>query len=412
MTTNGLNLKGIDFASHSKMNVFNECGQKFFYEYIDKSRVRIEKDYFIIGSACHKCIEMYYLDDSGSINHPLDYTDIYWRDWLRSKQLGFLLGDLKVIAAEIAQINKRCRADYTGEDAIRRGAKPEKGEKKYPRGKEYHKNPVADNPAMTGDYKRAMEELDLDRRIHEIDVQLVAKGPEFASVSLSNCYAEVQEILKHYKDPECLASVDYVEFPVSHRVWEGKTVVDVINLVKLPGSDTDLMNGYMDLVGTMTAKYGGGVGLGDYKSSKKECTVLEVMYHAQLNKYAYMYYVLFGVWPTHLFINNLRFGTVTIAPCKPEIAMAIVEQYAADVKASKIAANYRKKDPFGFDSPCLTFEKDGSLKEHCPHLVKCFKHIAEELGVAPKPLADGFGTAEKVVRAEAPIASPTLKDGF
>lgn len=404
-----LDLTGIDFMSHSKLNVFQECGKLFEYEYILKERVRSEANHFIIGSACHKCIEMYYL--SPELGSPLEYADIYWRDWLRSKGLGFLLGNLKAVYADIGQLYVRASAEYQGADAIRRGAKKEKGEKSFPRGPEYWKNPVADSPAMTGDWKNAVAALDLDNRMHEIDIELVNKGPEWARVSLSTCYAEVREILTHYRDPECLAEVKYVEFPISHRVWEGKTVVDVVNPVFAPGSTKTLINGYIDLVGVMTPAYGGGIAMGDYKSSKKEVSVVEVMYHEQLNAYGWLWKQLTGAWPTHLFINNLRFGTVTLAPFNPEIAEAVIARRMQVDAASKDKKNYIKRDPFGWNSPCLTMSRDGKgIDEYCAHFTKCHEGPARALGLLSEPLADGFAVVPQADQTR--IAAPTLKDGF
>lgn len=417
MSALALNLTGVDFLSHSKLNVFQECGKKFEYEYITKQRVRVEANHFMIGSACHKCIEMYYLDAEGIINHPSEYIDIYWRDFLRGKGLGFLLGDLKVLEADINQVNRRCRADYEGEDAIRRGAKTDKGEKKYPPGPTYWKNPVSDSPWMTGDYKKAVAALDLPTRMAAVDKELVQKGPEWANVSLSKCYAEVRDILKTYKDPECLQSVEYVEFPFSHRVFEGKTVVEITNPIYMPGSNgKTLINGYIDLVGRMTDVYGGGICIGDYKSSQKEVSIAEVTYHEQLNKYAWLWHALTGEWPTHLLINNLRFGTVTIAPFKQEIAESIMARTAEVHCASQNPKNFYKRDPFGWGSPCLDMDF-GQLKGYCPHIFKCHPGVAAELNLfvtAPEPVAlpDGFDAARTVSKPSTGNTLQELKEGF
>lgn len=366
-----VDLKQVEFSSHSRLNTFQTCGKLYEFEYILKQRERKEADHFIIGSACHKCIEMYYINEDGNINHPLDYVDIYFRDFLRSHQVGHLLGEMKAVQTDIQQLHTRASADYKGADAIRK-----KGT--YPKGHaNYWMNPVSDHPHFTGDWKAAVEKLDLDYRTNKVDSQLRDVGKEFATVSISTCYAEVIQILKGYKDPAFLESVEYVEFPISHRVMEGRTLKNVINPVYLPGTNT-LLNGYVDIIGKMLPELGGGIALGDYKSSNKEVTAVEVTYHEQLNKYGWLWKQLTGSWPTHLFINNLRFGTTTLAEFSPEIAEAVIERTRQVVIAAANPQNYIRKDPFGYNSPCMTF-KDGVVKDSCPHFQKCHPEVHKKL---------------------------------
>lgn len=369
--SNSIDLSNAEFSSHSRLNTFQTCGKLYEFEYVLKQRERKEADHFIIGSACHKCIEMYYADDTGTINHPLDYVDIYFRDWLREKNLGYLLGDLKAVQADLKQLHLRASADYRQSDAIRKKGEYAKGHPKY------WMNPVSDHPHFTRDWKDAVEKLDLEFRTHKVDMQLCEIGKEFQGVSISNCYSEVHEILKKYKDPTFLDAVEYVEFPISHRVMEGRTLKDIINPVYLPGTNT-LLNGYVDIVGRMSVEHGGGIALGDYKSSNKEVTAIEVAYHEQLNKYGWLWKQLTGEWPTHLFINNLRFGTTTLTEFIPEVAQSVIERTKQVIEAANNPQNYIRKDPFGYNSPCLSF-KDGVVKDMCPHFEKCHPAVHKKL---------------------------------
>jgi hypothetical protein len=159
--------------------------------------------------------------------------------------------------------------------------------------------------------------------------------------------------------------------------------------------------------------------MGDYKSSQHEASVAEVMYHEQLNSYAWLWHKLTGIWPTHLLINNLRFGTITIAPCKPEIANAVMERRFAVDDVSKNPANYIKKDPFGWNSPCLDIDH-GTMRGYCPHIFKCHPGQAEALGLQPpgtlavlKELGDGFGDVTSTPKVESDGNTVAgLKDGF
>lgn len=357
-----MNLTSTEITSHSRLGVYEKCGKMYEFEYVKKIRKRVEADHFIIGDFCHKSLEAYYKAEAET---PIEALTARWDDWLTRNGLTPLVARLKDYSHDISHLYRRASADYNGADRIRK-----KGDL------------VADAPHMTGAWKQAVRDLDLEARQTDIDwTALQALGPAYATVSLSNCYGQTYNILTGYRDPECITSVEYIEFPLSHRVFDPVTraVTDVWNPIKLP-STGKLFNAYIDMVVRMIPELGSGIGLFDHKTSNgAPPSIIEVAHHDQLLKYAWSWHQLTGEWPTHIGVNHLRSKTCVVAPLEPELAIEAVERMESLVRAEQ-AAVYLKRDAFGYGSPCLKM-RDGSLESHCPHLTRCHAKVAERFGI-------------------------------
>jgi len=355
-----MNLNEIETTSHSRLGVFEKCGKMYEFQYIKKEAVFENADHFIIGEICHGTLEDYYNDVYKTVDEALANR---WQAWLAERNLIPLLGELQDYARDVQHLYRRASASYTGKDKIRK-----------------RDGSVADNPQLTTDWKRSVEELQLGDRAHNIDLAGVTTlGPSHASVSLSNCYSETLEIMRDYREPSALQSVDWLEFPISHRVRENNEVKDLWNPVKLPRTGVYL-NGYIDLVGRMREEHGGGVVLLDHKTTQGgPPSDLEVSHHEQLLKYAWAWHQLTGEWPTHIGVNHLRSKSAVIVSLDPEEALAAIDRTEQLIEAQRLG-NYIKKDPFAYGSPCIRM-RDHQVERHCPYLAKCHPSVAKKLGL-------------------------------
>lgn len=352
------------FTSHSRLGVFESCGQKYYREYILKERIQQEADHFIIGTMCHSAVEDTWNGNQPDVQAALD---VNWHNWLEDKNLGYLKKELKDISKDIGSLWKRSSAEYIGRDAIRKAG-----------------NLVADNPTMTKAWKDAAAELKIAERQASVDNRSRSQlGVAYANVSLVNCYSETYAIMSNFKDPDCLASVEYLEFPLSERVYGpdpdqlGKQkLLEIINPVKFEKSNTYL-NGYIDVVGK---NHNGDIVILDHKTSSGLPPIeTAVAHNEQLLQYAWAWQQLTGDWPAYVGINHLRSGTCVIAPVDPQRVLDVIERREHLILATSQGV-YPKKDPFAYSSPCLKL-KDGALSDHCPHLAKCHPQVAKDLGL-------------------------------
>jgi hypothetical protein len=357
-----MNFSEIETTSHSRLGVFEKCGKMYEYQYIKNEAVHESADHFIIGEICHGTLEDYYNNVYATVEESLAQQ---WQGWLAKHNLLPLLDDLRSYSGDISHLYHRASPLYMGKDKIRK-----------------RDGSVADNPQMTTDWKRSVEDLQLDQRSHNIDLAAVTSlGPGYTSVSLSNCYSETIEIMRDYRDPAQLKSIDWLEFPISHRVRENGEIKDFWNPVQLPTTGVYL-NGYIDLVGRMKDQYGGGVVLLDHKTTSGGApNDLEIMHHEQLLKYAWAWHQLTGEWPTHIGVNHLRSKSSVIVELDPNEAIAAIERTEALIQAQK-TGQYIRKDPFAYGSPCVRM-RDHQIEKHCPYLAKCHPSLGKKLGLIP-----------------------------
>lgn len=352
------------FTSHSRLGVFESCQQKYYREYILKERISQEADHFIIGTMCHSAIEDTWNGDQPDVQTALNTN---WKTWLEEKNLSYLSKELANLSKDIGSLWRRASASYTGKDAIRKAG-----------------NLVADNPTMTKAWKDAAAELKIVERQSSIDIKAKSQlGVSYANVSLVNCYAETYAIMANFKDPDCLSSVEYLEFPLSEQVYgpdpenNGRQkLLEIINPVKFSKTNTYL-NGYIDVVGK---DHNGNIVILDHKTSSGAPPIeTAVAYNEQLLQYAWAWHQLTGDWPAYVGINHLRSGTCVTAPVNPQRVLDVIERRENLILATSQGI-YPKKDPFSYSSPCLKI-KDGSLSDYCPHLLKCHPEVAKDLGL-------------------------------
>lgn len=372
-----IDLRKIEVTSISRNSTYEKCGEMFRQEYILKNRVRTEANHFIIGTICHKSLETYY---TGQVDKPITALAQQWQDWLDERNLGELYLDLQLYRQDIAQLYRRARADYNKPDKIRT-----------------KDGRVSSKPEMTTPWKNAVAELQLDDRRIDIDMRaLDALDGAYQDVSVSTCFAETHDLLEDYIDPSEIAAVEYIEFPISHRQYEEnnygvRELTDLWNPVQLPNTGIYL-NGYADMIVRLTPEMGGGIGIVDHKTSSGDApSVVQVAHHEQLLAYAWAWWSLTGEWPTHIGINHLRSRKAVFAEVDPTAAQNAIARLEALIVAQQ-AGVYLKKDPFGYNSPCLTMS-GGLPTKMCPHLKSChplvFKNVTEAVGRSAV-LADGF----------------------
>lgn len=384
--------------SHSRMGVFEECPKKYEYEYVLKQRAdRTESTSTIMGSRLHEAIEDFYTD--GTVVHPSHRIDERWRMFMKKLHTDHLLPEMQEMAAGYNQILWRASAECQDPSVWIRNR-----DGSIPKGL-----------SKNAQYIKAMESLNLDTRMGRVDAQFRdIAGPQFKPVSITKAYSDSVDIIPKWRDPEILAEVTDIEFPISHRVFGASGFERVVNEVYLPNGE--LFNGYIDIVGKVIPSMvkGSGVLLGDWKSSQGDApSPLQVRAHQQLNKYVWAYaevmYRLTGVkvWADYTAIGWLRTGDFVVSAVDPEyVEYTLTRQDSVidEIANAQQRGKWLKRDPLSYNSPCLSLSKDGSkVQKACGHLSKCWPKLFAELPsdveiteppadhVPPAPLSVGFG---------------------
>lgn len=369
--------------SHSRHNTFEECPRKYQEEYLLGNRAeRTQSDALIIGDFCHKSIEDYRTDDT--VPSPLSRLTPRWDEWLNQFGLRGFEPKLSQVYQDQANLLWRASADCTDKSI-------------WIRNKD---GSVPKSLGMNKQYQGELEKLGIAERLTELDEAFHNHaGAGFLPVSVTNCYSETFEILKKFREHPEIASVDAIEFPISHRVFENGQYVKTIHEVWLPNGE--LFNGYIDEVATLIPALGGGRALGDHKSSAGDPpSVFEVQHHTQLNKYVVAYETLtksLGVPEivTHVYINHLRSGTLVLAEVDHDYAQFVWDrqhEVNAEIALAKKANLFRRRDPMGYNSPCLKVnKKTGEVSAMCGHLAACWPLLYAKATAAPE-LKDGFGS--------------------
>lgn len=347
--------------SHSRMNVFEECPRKYQEEYVLRNRAdRTQSNSLIIGDRCHKCIEDYRTNEL--LNSPSDALFPRWQEYLKQFNLEDMLVGLSDVYEDLKHILWRATAECTDPSLMIRNK-----DKSIPK-----------NLGMNSSYKAAIEQLGIDRRMEDLDIQFKdTAGPSFVSVSITQCYSETYEILAKFVDHQIIQSVDYIEFPFSHRVFVDGAFDHIVHEVRLPNGE--LFNGYIDEVVTLIPSVGGRAII-DHKSSAHPPTLDDVTFHQQLNKYANFYEKLTAQngnpeIVTHIGINFLRTGELFLVPVNREFMLDVFNRQAEvidAIKATETTNAWNRRDPLGYNSPCLSKNKEGVITKMCGHLKKCW----------------------------------------
>ncbi len=227
-----------------------------------------------------------------------------------------------------------------------------------------------------------------------------AKSPEMQSsgFSLAETVAESYQLGRLYTGYNGVKGIHGVELGFSQADKDGTLEPLHIYIGKW------LVQGFIDLVIDLD-----GVGLTviDHKTSKKEHTEWSVLYHEQLNFYAWVLSTMGGMDIKAIGISNARANTKTIVPWSKEIARQVMSRLHGELEQIERETSFHPQDPLEeyTGKKCLGFStapytQPDHFKSLCPYLQLCHNELY--LMIQDRiAAADGHPPA-------APVYGPTL----
>ena len=348
-----IDMDNIDYVSHSRLQVYNECSEKYNKQYVQKLQKDNEiQDYFEIGSLVHEVLEDHLdpttsltLEDSYKLALPL---------WLKKHSLSFNPKDIFNISAIIGELMYKASARYKGEDAIRnKGGTPPADLRNYP----------------PQSWTTALQKAGITTIKNDYDTAAGIQAPFFITNSLCYLVAEVYLLTQYFQLPEWYDHTIYVEFPIS---------TDDTNRVLFPGTDDLYIRGFMDWVFKTKE---GQIVIADHKTSKGKPKPNDVLHHSQLNLYAYVYSELFGYWPDVLGIHHVRTNDFIMAAVDKEIVFNNLKRYEGIVRGIN-SKTFITHHPDDFNSPCITKDwRSKKVSKSCPFLINCWPTYVEGMSL-------------------------------
>lgn len=339
--------QSLQTVSYSRLSTYTECPAKYKNKYIDQVEVgQPLEDYFLKGTLAHRILEEFLLGASKE-----DATDLVFPEWLVENCLipigddGVDLEMLKEYADKTSDLLVRCNANYKGTDVIRTNAG------------QVPKDPLN---YMPGEFQKEYFRLGLQGLRSELDTQALRASLPFRRFSLSNIAAEALSYVKCFRIPSYVAETIAVEYPIQ----EGKVV---------HWEDNTIWNGAIDWVFKTVE---GAVVIADHKSGKDKPSGLEVLFHPQLNIYAYLYLEKTGKLPDYIAINHLPTAELIIAEVDVDIVHDNYRQWTQvrdSINRDKVNGTFMRQLPTKYNSPCIKRDwKSGAVTRVCPYIYTCW----------------------------------------
>jgi hypothetical protein len=338
-----MQLEGIEVTSYSRLDMFLKCPQMFKQRYILKTEVEEEfNKHFFIGIYVHTILEEVlsngrapedvYVEEFGekiySLGIDLDKPDIE---------------DMLVVCMQLGELLYRCTEKCKDDTAIRNadGSIP--------------KSPIDSPPSIL---KKAIRELDLYTTARPLDTKAAGFNSAFVNESITWILADVYAMVLNFKPPEW-AITKYTELPIS---------TTPNNLVLLPNGNCAI-NGYIDWI---VEDIEGNVYIIDHKTSKDCIKPIDVMFHPQLNLYAYCYEKLYGQKVTGIGIHHVKSGNIILSKVNEKINSNLV-YHINNLYEATTESKYFRHRPTDYNSPCISYDwKSGAVKSKCPYIKHCW----------------------------------------
>lgn len=355
--------------SFSRIGTFSQCAKSYQHRYIDRVKVVGTEAYFLLGKAYHAAQEFFYQNHPGGVC-PQEATtelllaglDMFWTDFFAEEKITHLRKDFIAhtekavdVMRDLAWLEWRGTAECTDKKlAIRR-----------PDGTLYSA------VKMTSIYKTEYAKLRLDTRVEKqvadgfvLDEKARQHSPTMQSsgFSLAAVYLEVDDLLRRYSDFPHPFQVDEVL-----GVEIGFTGDTALTLAGFK------VQGFLDLL----VRLNGKVTIIDHKTSKAEISPAEVLYHEQLNLYAYAIRETLGIEVEQIGINHARTNVKTIVAIDWNVVDQVVERQAAALRTIANAKEFPTQNPLDkyAAKKCLGFSKAPydapSLNSVCPYVDLC-----------------------------------------
>jgi RecB family exonuclease len=342
-------------TSFSKLETYSKCPRLFANKHIHKLDVKIPQAVPLLkGIYVHEVLAEV-LSPTTDSTCPQTVFATLLPAWLNTQHLELEVEQLLLFVRKFGDLIHRTLLLYRGPDAIRNkdGSPPEK---------------LQDFPPAQ--WKTAFKESGLAEFKYQLDSQAASQNPEYIHISLSFLLGEIWAMTAYYSKPKWLKEVIGVEMPISTD--ESNEVILIEN-----GDDEDVMlRAYIDLVGI--TKDDQTVIL-DHKTSKKKPLPEEVLYHPQLNLYAWIRRELYGKWDDLIGIYHALSGEYVLAQVDEEVVMENLHHFKQLEKMAELG-DYPRRHPLEFATPCMYRDyKTRRIKSTCPYLHVCWPLFYESI---------------------------------
>lgn len=407
-------------VSYSGLTVYDECSMLYKLQRVDRVlQPMADTEATRIGQFCHTSLEVYYGDETGSVESP--YAELtrpggIWDQELATHQLQMLAPKLQAYAHHTTALYERASASYRGKDAIRK-----------------KDGSVSAAPHMTKGWTEYARQHGLPQLADAINHTAARVAPErWGSVSLAQVYAESLGIMYPYRHPADIDSVVAIELPISEVQYQGAdeanrplydelgqpvptsrvrgphamylddqqrpVVLHVLYPFYLPVLGPDgrlvkdeagdyarrddlLFTGYIDLVARNDK---GQLLIIDHKTNSGEVpSKSKISRHEQMLVYGFMVTLLGGEMPAYVGMNHLRSGKLVLAEfsmAKAEIAMERLLSIVAGIEKRVFV----RQNPDGYHSRCVVKPfREGDPPRLCAGLPFCHPEVAQHFNKMP-----------------------------
>lgn len=367
--------------SFSRIQAFTQCKRFYKHRYIDRVPVEGTEGYFVLGKAYHEGLEHLYRNYEGKLLPAQDQItqlvvaglDGFWQGWFNDELIGDLWYDFKQLEQDAITLN------HLTAELLWRSSAECRDPKLWIRNKD---GSLYKAPQMSKAWEKAAAELRIPE--HQAKVNEVAKELDEAASSLSptllssnfNLSAVVLEsyaLGRLYTDFEGTVEVVGVE----RGFWDDHKLQQDTRLIL----DQFKVQGFIDLIVNLDGK----LTIIDHKTSKALIDPLGVLYHEQLNLYAYAVKEAFGFYVQQIGINHARTNTKIIVPVDWTIVEQVVERQRQHLQAIEAEVTFPVQNPLDTYAAkkCLGYSRAPYLPENlsgvCPYLPLCHPALAAHL---------------------------------
>jgi len=330
--------------SVSKLKTLSTCGEYYKLKYINKISIEEDISYnAFIGTLVHTCLEKAYEEFSVRFK-PLEHykeTALEALDKIKISNFDYQL--LYSYLEEVNNLYLKASIEYTEIDSIR---KQDGG--------------ITNHPELTSKWKKLYKQLGLDIYRETLDQCFPSTSKK--DKTIVDAYVEAYQIVKKYKHPSIIKTIEAIEYPISAR--DGNTLINPLLLPKKYREKEDIhFMGYIDLVGRDRDNQ---IVIIDHKTSSKDFTEQDVFHNVQLCAYVWAYESLNKEKVAYIGINNLSSGNLAIVKTPSEEHIKKVVRCLFDNHKIIEQGLFHKHTPEPY-SPCLSMY--GSA---CPYLNICW----------------------------------------
>ena len=353
---NNRELKLEKTISFSGLETYSNCPKYFEEKYINKTPYEKSlESSLLIGSWTHELVEEI-IKTNGDIS-PRDNLEDKLFTWLSSVGVTINQVDPENIINCIVELG----------DILSRASVHCRDPKLTIRNKD---NSVLKDPINypSSSFLSALKKAEFYKFKSQIDLEASQQVSEFLDISLTWVLADAYSIASNFKIPD----------------WAYKTVglelgfgVNEETAFYFNNSNVSLL-GFIDWVVELDD---GSTIIIDHKTSKlsSKPNPLEVLYHPQLNLYAYVYEQVTGKKVNYIGINHLRSGDIIIAEVDNIVRINNYE-HIVEIFTESQQGPYIRRRPTDYMSPCIKKDfKSGKILSTCSYLNKCWPSYHESL---------------------------------